>query len=147
MTFYLLIILAPLALLLVFMALVTYEEHTGRRLVLAGRRYMFDRNVERMSFVVRHVDWGAFMHDLTRSGLDRLLHDIAHNVLIGVRFAERELTHVVRTLRARRMHPSIAAPQEDEQKPSRLATMASYVKHMVSRSRRQLPPASERREE
>ncbi len=144
MTFYLLIMLVPLALLALFTAFVAYEARTGRRLLLAGRRYALDRKAERLAFVARHVDWGAFMNDLVRSGIERLLHDVAHNVLIGVRFLERELTHLVRTLRTRRARPGIAAPQDDEQKPSRLAALTAHMRQAVRRSRRQLPAAKRR---
>lgn len=138
MIFHLLLIAVPLLLLGFFLAAVSYEGRIGRRLALSGARYRFDKQMERTYFIVRHVDWGALFSDLTRSGAERLLHDLAHTMLIGVRAAERELTSLVRTLRARREPMALPAPGEHE--PSRIAAATAYVKKTVRRSRK-LPGA------
>jgi len=144
MIFHLVLIAVPLALLGLFLALVGHEERSGRRLILAGQRYHFDQKMERASFIVRHVDWGAFFNDLTRSGAERALHDIAHTTLIFVRALERELTSVVRTLRARR-EPN-ALPPANAEELSRIAAATAYVKKAVRRSRKVpvLPPGEDR---
>lgn len=134
MTFHLALIAVPLALLALSLAFVAYEERSGRRLALAGRRYVFDRKVERASFIFRHVDWGALLRDLTRSGAERALHDAAHASLIFVRAVERELTSVVRTLRARREPQALASSEDAE--PSRVAAATAYLKKTVRRSRK-----------
>lgn len=130
---YLLAILIPLGLLALFLALVAFEGRTGRRLVLPGRRELLDLKAARLAFVVRHVDWGAFANDVTRTGLERLAHDLAHSTLIGVRALERELTGLVRTLRARRDAPLLPARAAD--RPSRLESAVAYLKKSVQRSR------------
>lgn len=131
---YLLLIGIPLALLVLFLALVTFEERSNRR-ILAGRRMALDLKVERASFVLRHVDWGAFLNDLLHTAFERALHDIAHGSLIAVRALERELTGVVRTLRSRREQPTLAP--RDAAKPTRVEAAVSYVRKTVRRSRKQ----------
>lgn len=134
MIFHLILIGVPLALLGMFLAVVAYEERAGRRLVLSGARYHFDRRMERTSFIIRHVDWGAFFNDLTRSGAERLLHDLAHTMLIGVRAAERELTSLVRTLRARREPQALLASGTEG--ASRVAATVTYIRKAMRRSRK-----------
>lgn len=134
MIFHLLLIAVPLALLVLFLAAVAYEERVGRRLALSGPRYHFDRQMERTLFIVRHVDWGAFFNDVTRSGAERLLHDLAHAMLIGVRIAERELTSLVRTLRARR--EPVALPASGAEGTSRLAAATAYMRKTMRRARK-----------
>lgn len=134
MVFHLILIAVPLAVLALFVAVVAYEQHTNRRLVLSSKRYAFDMKVERASFIIQHVDWGAFFNDLTRSGAERLLHDLAHVTLILVRFIERELTGVVRTLRARRDPTALPLPNEEQ--PTRIAVATAYLKKTVRRSRK-----------
>jgi hypothetical protein len=139
MTPYLIFIAVPFVLLVGFLILVTYEARRGTRVLLAGRRYKFDLQVARISFILKHVDWSAFMNDVTRTGIDRMAHDVAHTTLMGVRALERQLTQVVRTLRARREQPLFPAPSAD--RPSRLQTTITYVKKTVQRSRKQPRPA------
>lgn len=134
MIFHLILIAIPLALLGIFFALVSYEERAGRRVVLAGARYRLDRKTERAAFVAEHVDWGGLLQELTRSGAERLLHDVAHTTLIVVRAIERELTSLVRTLRSRREPMALPAPGEEG--PSRIAAATAYVRKTVRRSRK-----------
>jgi hypothetical protein len=135
MSLHLTLIAIPLSALVVFLLLVTYEERRGNRLVLSGRRYLLDKRTTRLAFVIRHVDWGAFLWDLTRTSMERIAHDLAHSTLIGVRFLERQLALAVRTLRARRDEPVLPARNAD--KPSRLESAVSAVKKTVQRSRKQ----------
>lgn len=134
MIFHLILIAVPLSLLALFLAVVSYEGRIGRRLALSGARYRFDRQMEHASFIIRHVDWGAFFNDITRSGAERLLHDLAHTMLIGVRAAERELTSLVRWLRARREPTALPAPGAEG--TSRIASATAYMKKAVRRSRK-----------
>ncbi len=133
---YLIFIAVPLLVLAGFLALVSFEERRGSRIILAGQRYRLDLTVARISFVVKHVDWGAFINDLVRTSVERATHDIAHMALVAVRALERQLTQVVRTLRARRDQP-LLAPRAD--RPSRIQTAISYVKKTVQRSRKAPP--------
>lgn len=132
---YLISILVPLALLALFLLLVTYEERRGARVVLPGPRQALDLKVARAAFIVRHVDWGAFTNDVLRSGTERILHDLAHTSLIIVRALERALTRLVRTLRARRDMPLF--PAREEERPSRLESAAQYLRKSLNRSRSQ----------
>jgi hypothetical protein len=141
MIFHLTLILIPLVLLALFLILVSYEERRGTRLVLAGYRHHLDRRAARAAFVIKHVDWGAFMSHLTRTSLERLLHDLAHSTLIVVRLIERQLTRVVRTLRARRDEPIL--PARSAERPSRLESAVTLVKKTVRSSRKVLPPSVE----
>ncbi|HWU24352.1 MAG TPA: hypothetical protein VN086_01195, partial [Candidatus Paceibacterota bacterium] len=134
MVFHLILIAAPIALLALFLAVVAVEGRTGRRLALSGPRHRFDMKMERTAFIIRHVDWGAFLHDLTKSGAERLLHDVAHTTLLFVRAVERELTSLVRTLRSRREPAALPAPDAEE--PSRIAAATAYLKKTVRRSRK-----------
>lgn len=143
MIFHLTLIIIPLLLLALFMVLVTFEERRGTRLILSGYRYHLDRKASRAAFVIKHVDWGAFLSDLTRASFERLLHDLAHSTLIGVRFLERELTRAVRSLRARRDEPILPARSAD--RPTRLESAVKLVKKTVRSSRKapQLPPGEQ----
>ncbi|MDB5189732.1 MAG: hypothetical protein JWN49_58 [Parcubacteria group bacterium] len=126
---YLIAIVILVALLVAFLVLVGFEERSGKRL-LAGRRYMLDGKVERVSFILQHVDWGAFSADVARSSIERAAHDIAHGSLIAVRALERFLTRVVRTLRTRRDVP-LPPPSV-----SRTTATVTYLKRAVQRTRR-----------
>lgn len=130
----------PFLLLTAFIALVVVEEKRGKRLLLPGRRYNLDLKASRAAFVIRHVDWGAFLNDIVRTSVERLAHDIAHTTLMAVRAAERQLTGFVRTLRARRDEPLL--PQRSPDAPSRLEQAASHVKKTVRRARK-VPVVSE----
>lgn len=138
---YFILILVPSVLLGLFLALVSYEERIGRRVVLEGRRHLFDTKMARVAFVARHVDWGAFLSDLTRTSIERAVHDIAHATLLGVRFVERKLTELVRTLRSRSDQPLFPARKTDT--PSGFTKAMTSIRKSVQRSRRtpELPAA------
>lgn len=131
---YILYLGLPAVLLALFIALVAVEGKRGRRLVLAGRRYNLDLKVSRAAFVIRHVDWGAFINDIARTSIERLAHDLAHTTLMAVRAVERQLTGFVRTLRARRDEP--LPPVRTPEAPSRLEQAATRLRKSVRRSRK-----------
>lgn len=93
-------ILVSLILLVGFLTLTSFEAVHGVR-VLGGLRKRLDRKVGQASFILAHVDLGAFLRDAIRDGIERILHDIAHASLLAVRFLERVLTRFVRHLRGR----------------------------------------------
>jgi len=96
---YLIFILSSLALLVGFLLLTGYEERKGMRL-FAHQRARLDENVERVEFILAHVDFGSFLREELHHLISRVVHDIAHFSLQGVRAVERFLTHLVRYLRA-----------------------------------------------
>lgn len=83
-----------------FLILTTVESRYGR--VGGNLRLRLDRFAGRAEFVAKHVDWSALIKHLTRTGIERLLHDMVHGSLMVVRFLERTLTRFVRLLRERR---------------------------------------------
>jgi hypothetical protein len=126
---YLIAIAVLVTILVAFLVLVSFERSSGKRL-FAGRRYTLDGKVERVNFVLRHVDWGAFSADVARSTLERTVHDIAHGSLLATRALERFLTRVVRTLRTRRDVP-LPPPSV-----SRTTATVTYLKRAVKRTRK-----------
>ena len=96
-------------LLIGFVALTRYEARRGTRL-FATKRGAFDASIERIAFIVEHVDLAAFARDEVRHAMNWLGHAIAHLFLQAVRSAERLLTRLVRHLRTR--HEDEAAPRE-----------------------------------
>jgi hypothetical protein len=120
---YLLLIFLSIALFAGFFGLTIAEARSGTR-VLALQRTHLDKQVARVAFIIKHVDWVEFLSHAIQSFFERVIHDAAHLTLIVVRFIERNLTDVVRYLRDRR--PNLLAP-----KPSRtpIHTQAwDYVK-------------------
>jgi hypothetical protein len=93
-------IVVSLILLVGFLTLTGYEASHGIR-IMGGVRRRLDRKVGQASFILNHVDLGAFIRDSIRDGLERILHDIAHASLLIVRLIERMLTRFVRQLRGR----------------------------------------------
>ena len=106
---YLVVLLVPIALLAGFYLLTQREAQQGVR-YFASRRDAFDRDVERMEFILENVDLGAFLRDEVRNAANRIGHAIANLSLQAVRATERLLTRVVRYLRVR--HEVSAAPRE-----------------------------------
>lgn len=95
----LIFILSTLVLLVAFFLLTQYEARSGRRL-FALRRERLDVQVQRMQFVVTHVDFGSFLREEAFRLAGRIGHDVAHVSLRAVRAVERGLTRFVRYLRA-----------------------------------------------
>ena len=106
---YLIAVLVSLALLAGFVSLVQYETKSGARL-FALKRAQFDAHVERIEFIVEHVDLLAFAQDEVRHAMTRLGHAVAHLSLVAVRAVERLLTRLVRHLRIQ--HEDEVAPRE-----------------------------------
>jgi len=98
---YLILIAVSFLLLGGFLLLTAFER--GRGLRVAGVwRNRLDAKTARMMFVVRHVDWGAFVRHLAVTAFERVAHDLAHATLVLVRALERLLTRMVKYLRERR---------------------------------------------
>jgi hypothetical protein len=105
----LIFILVTLGLLVGFLALTAYETRSGVRVYASGRTRL-DAFVERVEFILAHVDLGVFLREELRHLIGRLSHDIAHTSLNAVRYFERLLTRLVRRLR---VHPEVdPAPRE-----------------------------------
>jgi len=77
--------------------------------VYAAQRERLDKTVERIEFVLQHVDLGAFLRTEVRHLVARLSHDIAHLSLQAVRATERLLTRLVMHLRSK--HSVDTAPR------------------------------------
>jgi len=103
-------VLLSIALLAGFVALTQYETKHGIRF-FAAKRTRLDENVERVGFIVEHVDLGAFVRDEVRHALNHAEHAIVHLSLQVVRSIERLLTRLVRHLRMR--HEDNIAPRAD----------------------------------
>ncbi|MDP2665825.1 MAG: hypothetical protein Q8P23_04335 [bacterium] len=97
---YLIFILITLALLGGFFALTNYEARRGVR-VFATHRARLDRNIERIEFILGHVDLGAFLRDEIHHFARRIGHDSVHLSLIVVRATERLLTRLIRYFHTR----------------------------------------------
>lgn len=107
---YLIFIFAAGILLGGFLTLTWYE--TKRRMrFLAPLRARLDQNVERLTFILAHIDFSAFLRDEIRGFARRIAHDGAHLSLQAVRAAERFLTSLVRHFRTRQAMN--AAPREN----------------------------------
>lgn len=103
---YLLIaLLASIALFTGFLALTALESAKRFRVAPVSRGKL-DRQVKRLSFVVRHVDWSAFIGQLVRNAFEIIVHDVAHAILLIIRALERFLTRIVVGLRTRRLSRS-----------------------------------------
>lgn len=107
---YLILIAVSLILLGGFLMLTAFERGRGLRIAGAWRN-RFDKQVARASFIMRHVDWGAFVKHLMETVTERVLHDVAHAVLRIVRRTERLLTRTVKSLRERR---GLRTPESEE---------------------------------
>jgi len=103
-------VLLSLALLAGFVALTRYETRRGSRF-FAAKRAKLDTDIERVEFIVAHVDLPAFVRDEVHHALARIGHAIAHLSLQAVRATERLLTRLVRHLRSRT--EVAAAPREN----------------------------------
>lgn len=91
-----------------YFAFVGYEARTGKRVFRPVRERM-DKKVSRAVFIIRHVDWSAFLGESVRTGTQKAVHAIAEGSLNLVRTIERLLTRLVRALRERRS-PTTARP-------------------------------------
>lgn len=101
-------ILGTSTILAAFVVLTHYEAASGAR-ICSRSRSRLDRYVDRVLFIFRHVDFGAFVRDEVHRALARAGHDVAHVTLRIVRASERLLTRLVRHLR---MHHEVEVPRE-----------------------------------
>lgn len=97
---YLIIVLITLVLLIGFVLLTQYEAQHGVRF-FGTRRAKLDAAVERIEFIVEHVDLAAFVQEEVRHAGTRLGHALVNLSLQAVRSVERLLTRLVRYLRMR----------------------------------------------
>jgi len=98
---YLIFIFISIALLSGFFVLTECETKRGVRF-LAPQRTRLDEIVDRVMFVVTHVDFNSFVRDITRRLVHYMAHEVAHFSLLVVRAVERFLTRIVQHLRAKR---------------------------------------------
>ncbi|MBU6214391.1 hypothetical protein KGM48_00905 [Patescibacteria group bacterium] len=120
----LLLILGTIALLGGFIAMTAYETGRGSRF-FSARRARLDRLVERISFIIEHVDFAAFLRDELRHLAHRIGHDIAHLSLQIVRAIERILTRLVRSFRVREAG---SAPRESTR--AFVKTLSDFKEHL-----------------
>ena len=106
---YLVVVLFALTLLIGFVVLSHYEKRHETRF-FEEKRARLDAHIERIEFIIEHVDLKAFVKDEIRNAMNRLGHMIAHLSLQVVRAVERLLTRLVRHLRVQ--HEDTAAPRE-----------------------------------
>jgi hypothetical protein len=106
---YLLSILVSSLLLAGFVALTRYETEHGVR-YFGARRATLDEAVERIQFIVEHVDLAAFLREEVKRVVTIAGHAIVNVSLQAVRSVERVLTRLVRHLRTQ--HDTAAAPHE-----------------------------------
>lgn len=105
---YLIAITVSIGLFGAYFAFVGYEARSGRR-AFASVRERFDARVSRAVFIIRHVDWSAFVGESVRTGSQKVVHTVAEGSLYAVRSIERLLTRLVRALRERRA-PTMERP-------------------------------------
>jgi len=98
-----------------------YEARNGVRLFGPQRRSL-DAWVERVAFVLTHVDFKSFLQDLVRRLAQRVAHDVAHFSLLAVRATERFLTRIVRHLRTE----STASVQPKESTREFVKTLSDF---------------------
>jgi hypothetical protein len=118
-------IVVSFALLAGFVALAGYEAKKGVRFY-ADRRARLDSQVERIEFILAHIDLGAFIHNEVRGFVSRLGHDIVHVSLLSVRAVERLLTRVVRHQHAQK--EADAAPVESTREY--VKTLSDFKEHL-----------------
>lgn len=88
------------ALLAGFVALTFYEKHRGVRFFSSVRTMLDELAGDVLRAFVRLDD--EHIKERVQRVAERGFHDAAHMLLLGVRFFERTLTRVVRTIRVRR---------------------------------------------
>lgn len=136
---YLIAILVSLLVFAGFLWLVSAEAKRGTR-IFTGPRAKLDREAHRVEFVFAHVDFGSALRALAVSAAERIAHDVAHAVLVAVRFVERSLTGAVRTLRTRRAEKGAVLPPEDAAiAPTALARTMQDIKAHLRRHPRAKP--------
>ncbi len=97
---YLVFIVITIALTIGWVALLRYESRIGIRYAVLHRANL-DAKVERIEFLLAHVDFVSFLREETHHLMNRIGHDIVELTLRVIRAIERFLTSIVRTLRTR----------------------------------------------
>ncbi len=123
-----------------YIFLVAFETSSGVRM-LGTTRSRLDRYVERITFLLKHVDFGSFFSHLFKDIFERVIHDVLHVALAFVRFVERFLTRGIKEIRARIAPRGVAG----EEKRSTFVETISYFKKTLRKSKKaptdtQLPP-------
>lgn len=124
---YLYLILASLALLGIYFIVTSYEMRRGTRF-FESKRVAFDRFVERITFVLTHVDFAAFLRDEVRTVAKRLGHDFVQISLQGIRAVERLLTRVMKHLRSQNPMKSVS---RESARPF-IETLSNFKEHLAS---------------
>ena len=98
----LLVAILVFALLLVGFLYLTAQEKKHSVRLFTPLRASLDRQVGRVASVMRDIDIGVFLWHALRAGIEFVVHEVVHVVLLGVRTLERLLTRTARELRGRR---------------------------------------------
>jgi len=114
-----------------YVCLVAFETSSGVR-VLSTTRSKLDRYVERVTFLLKHVDFGSFFSHLFKDIFERVIHDILHAALFVVRFIERILTRGIKEIRARIAPRGVPA----DEKRSTFVETISYFKKTLRKSKK-----------
>lgn len=97
---YVILNLVALTLILGFLALTSYEERRGVR-VFAARRAALDERISRLTYVLSHIDFAAFLREESRRIAKQISHIAVAVTLRAVRALERLLTRLIVYLRTR----------------------------------------------
>lgn len=109
---YLILIAVTFFLFSGFLVFAGVETRRGAR-IFKGPRTLLDKKLHRISYIIRHIDWGGFITHVSKVVFERTAHDVVHFTLVAVRSVERTLTRVIRTLRERvAMRSSTELPAE-----------------------------------
>ncbi len=99
-------ILVVAALLAGFLWVSFLERKHGRR-IAEPLRARLDRGVNSLTGSLSSQEGRAGFGEALHRVFDYVVHEIAHGVLVAVRFAERTLSRVVREIRGRRTKDSV----------------------------------------
>lgn len=127
---YLALFVGAVVLFFGFLGLTALESRRGAR-VLAPLRSTLDAKMARVENALQHVDFSAFLWHLARDVGSRIVHDVAHVILIIVRSLERGLTRIVRYLRST-VH---TAPRVEGRRSAFVETI-TYFKKTLRRSKK-----------
>ncbi len=97
---YLIAELSTIFLFFGFLALSVYEHSRGTRLC-SSMRARLDHRVEQGIFIFSHVDFSAHIREVIQNGFEKIIHDLARAALYATQFLEKQLSHIIYTLRER----------------------------------------------
>ncbi len=101
---YILLTSVFLVLFIGFYAVTAFETRRKGRLVLPSARQAFDAQLERIGFLLAHINFVSFVREESLRLFARAVRASAHASLRVVRAAERTLSRLVRRLR---MHEAL----------------------------------------